>query len=108
MARDILCIAVDSSVDDITGSCICSLANGSLVRGWLTPRAGNLTDRLAKLENADAVAEELYLSVFTRAPTAEEKKDVGDFLAKHTKDRSAAIEELAWALLTSAEFRFNH
>jgi hypothetical protein len=84
------------------------LANGKLVRGWLTPRAGNLTDRLAKLDGADAVAEELYLSVFTRPPTAEEKKDVADILARHAKDRGAAIEELAWALLTSAEFRFNH
>jgi hypothetical protein len=84
------------------------LANGSVVRGWLAPRAGNLTDRLAKLENADALAEELYLSVFSRLPTAEEKKDVGGFLTKHAKDRGAAIQELAWALLTSAEFRFNH
>jgi hypothetical protein len=84
------------------------LANGSVVRGWLTPRAGNLTDRLAKLENADAVAEELYLSVFSRLPTAEEKKDVADYLTKHAKDRGPATQELAWALVTSAEFRFNH
>ena len=79
-----------------------------MVRGWLVPRPGNLTDRLAKLDNADALAEELYLSVFTRVPTAEEKKEAGDFLAKHAKDRSTAIQDFAWALLTSAEFRFNH
>ncbi len=84
------------------------LANGNVVRGWLTPRPGNLTDRLKKLDKADALADELYLSVFTRPPTAEETKDVADFLAKHANDRGAAIEELAWALLTSAEFRFNH
>ncbi len=84
------------------------LANGSVVRGWLAPRPGNLTDRLAKLDNADALAEELYLSVFTRLPTAEEKKEAGDFLAKHAKDRATAIQDFAWALLTSAEFRFNH
>jgi hypothetical protein len=84
------------------------LANGNIVRGWLKPRPGNLTDRLSKLQNADPLADELYLSVFTRPPTAEETKDVEQFLAKHVSDRGAAIEELAWALLTSAEFRFNH
>jgi hypothetical protein len=84
------------------------LANGNVVRGWLAPRPGNLTDRLRKLDHADALADELYLSVFSRLPTAEETKDIGDLLAKHSADRGAAIEELAWALLTSAEFRFNH
>ncbi len=84
------------------------LANGNVVRGWLAPRPGNLTDRLRKLDNADALADELYLSVFSRPPTAEETRDIGELLAKHANDRGAAIEELAWALLTSAEFRFNH
>jgi hypothetical protein len=84
------------------------LANGSVVRSWLTPRAGNLTDRLSKLDDPNALAEELYLSVFSRLPTAAEKKEASDFLAKHAKNRGPAIQELAWALLTSAEFRFNH
>jgi hypothetical protein len=84
------------------------LANGPTVRAWLAPRAGNLTDRLTALKTADAVAEELYLSVLTRMPTAEERKDVADYLASRPKDRPAALQEMAWALLASAEFRFNH
>jgi hypothetical protein len=84
------------------------LANGSIVRGWLAPRPGNLTDRLARLQSADALAEELYLSVLTRLPGAEERQDVADFLAARAKDRPAALQDLVWALLTSAEFRFNH
>ena len=84
------------------------LANGSVVRGWLAPRPGNLTDRLARLPSADALAEELYLSVLTRLPGADERKDVADFLAARARDRPAALQDLAWALLTSAEFRFNH
>ncbi|HTU18960.1 MAG TPA: DUF1549 domain-containing protein [Gemmataceae bacterium] len=84
------------------------LANGATVRGWLTPRAGNLIDRLGKLPNTDALAEELYLSVFTRLPSAEERKEVADFLASRAKDRTEALQDMAWALLASAEFRFNH
>lgn len=84
------------------------LANGPTVRGWLTPRSGNLIDRLGKLTNADALAEELYLSVFTRLPNAEERKEVADFLTSRSKNRAAALQDMVWALLASAEFRFNH
>jgi hypothetical protein len=82
------------------------LANGNLVRGWLAPRAGNLVDRLGKLTDSDAVAEELYLSVLTRRPIPEERRDVAEYLKKG--DRAAALQDLAWALIASAEFRFNH
>jgi hypothetical protein len=33
---------------------------------------------------------------------------VADFLAGRPGDRPAALQDLAWALLASAEFRFNH
>ncbi len=84
------------------------LSNGKVVRGWLAPRPGNLTDRLSQLKEADAVAEELYLSVLTRLPSDDERKEVADYLKGSATDRTAALEELAWALLASAEFRFNH
>jgi len=84
------------------------LANGPTVRGWLSPRPGNLIDRLSRLTNTDALAEELYLSVFTRLPTAEERKEVADFLAHRPQERAVALQDMAWALLASAEFRFNH
>lgn len=80
---------------------------GSAVRGLLTPRPGNLTDRLNKLTNPDAVAEELFAAVLSRRPTADERKDVADALKK-TTDRGKTINELVWALVASAEFRFNH
>lgn len=79
---------------------------GGTIRGMIAPRAGSLTDRLAKLTDADKLAEELFLSVYSRLPTADEKKDVADALK--TSDRTTAIQELVWALLASSEFRFNH
>jgi hypothetical protein len=84
------------------------LDNGALLRGWLTPRPGNLIDRLGKLAGVDAIADELYLSVLSRLPAPEERQEMSDFLARHQAERTAALQDLAWALLASAEFRFNH
>jgi hypothetical protein len=84
------------------------LSNGGQVRGWLAPAAGNLADRLLKLDQPDQVTEELYLSVLARRPEAEEQTEVAEYLGSRTADRAAALQELIWALLTSSEFRFNH
>jgi len=83
------------------------LNNGDLLRSWLAPRPASLTFRLAALKDADAIAEELYLSVLSRSPTKEERRETSEFLGSRT-DRTVAIQDLAWALLASAEFRFNH
>ncbi|MBL8799254.1 MAG: DUF1549 domain-containing protein [Planctomycetia bacterium] len=83
------------------------LSNGPLLRTWIAPRAGNLAERLGKLEKPEAIADELYLSVLTRRPTAEEITETADFL-KSRADRPVALQDLIWALLASAEFRFNH
>jgi hypothetical protein len=79
------------------------LANGPTVRSWLVSRPGSLLARLEKL-SGPALADELYLSVFTRLPDDEERKEVADFLARRPK----ALADLAWGLLASTEFRFNH
>ena len=84
------------------------LANGPLLRGWLAPRPGTLVGRLDRLTDVNALAEEAYLSVLTRRPTADERKELADYLKTPGKDRITALQEYAWALLTSVEFRFNH
>lgn len=95
---------------DITVDQALFLSNDPTVVGWLAPRPGNLTDRLSKqpADNPQAVADELYLSVLTRLPTTDESNETRDYLAPRTADRPAALQELVWALVTSAEFRFNH
>lgn len=82
--------------------------NGGEMRGWLSPSSGNLTDRLQKIEDSKTLAEELYLSILTRLPSEQETADVTSYLASQDKQKRDAVQELAWALLTSAEFRFQH
>ena len=86
------------------------LANDAAVQSLLSPNAQNLTARLAQLppENVAAIADELYISVLTRPPVEEEVREVEQYLADRGSDRPVALQELVWALVTSAEFRFNH
>jgi hypothetical protein len=79
------------------------LANGPTVRGWLASGAGSLTARLAKL-SGDALADELYLSIFSRLPDKDERKETAEFLAR----KQGTGADLALGLLASTEFRFNH
>jgi hypothetical protein len=81
--------------------------NGNTVENWLKPAGENLVGRLAKLDDAGEIAEDLYMSAFSRQPTAGEKRNVAAYLNDRS-DKSVALAELAWALLSSSEFRFNH
>ena len=84
------------------------LNNGTMVRSWLAPAADNLIARLGKLTEPRVLAEELYLSTLTRLPSNEEVIAVQQQLSAREKDRPAVVQELAWGLLTSVEFRFKH
>lgn len=84
------------------------LMNEQLVMHWLEPRDANLIDRLVGIGEPDAVADELYLSVLTRLPDDEERAIVVSYLSADDDRRTAALGELAWSLLTGAEFRLNH
>jgi hypothetical protein len=84
------------------------LMNDRLIQHWLKPHEGNLVDRLTKLESVEAVSREMYLTVLSRLPEEEEQAWMSDYLEKNEQRRTEALGDLAWALLNSAEFRFNH
>ncbi len=81
--------------------------NGSVLEAWLKPGPGNLITRLQEKTEAAATADEMYHAILNRPATADEQTAVADFLKDRT-DLVVALSELAWALLASAEFRFNH
>jgi hypothetical protein len=67
-----------------------------------------LAARLAKPgRTAEEVAEELFLTVLSRRPTADEQKLFRDHETK-AGSREKAAQELAWALLMTSEFSLNH
>lgn len=85
------------------------LKNGSLLRSWLSSRNGNLMDRLTRLKDDAQLVDELFLSILTRLPCPEERTEVTKMLqTTPVTQRQYTLSELAWSLLTSVEFRFNH
>jgi hypothetical protein len=83
------------------------LKHGGTIRNLIAQRPGSLLDRVMKLDDPSAVADELFISVLTRHPAPDERKDVVEAL-KAVPDRRAALAEIVWAMIASAEFRFNH
>ena len=59
--------------------------------------------------NDEACLETLYLSFFTRRPTADERDYFLPILAGTTGDeRGRRVEDIAWTLANAAEFSWNH
>ena len=68
---------------------------------------GHLPARLLAMENQAERLELLFQTVYARPASEEESERIADFL--DTRQNSmAAIQQVLWALLASAEFRFNH
>lgn len=84
------------------------LLNDKSVLGWLEPKPGNLLDRLGNVADNRKVADELYLTILTRLPHADETQEIVRYLEKSNDRRPQALRNLAWALLASTEFNVNH
>lgn len=83
-------------------------ANAGSINSWVAPAGNNVTARVIGQSDPRLAAEELYLGILTRMPTEDEVKDVTNYLSSRVSDRNVAAQELVWAVLNSAEFRFNH
>jgi hypothetical protein len=71
---------------------------------------GTLLERLVDVDDVALLAEEMYLSVLTRRPTAEELEEIRNSLTTTgtTQERRQVLAATIWGLLLSTEFRLNH
>ena len=84
------------------------LMNSPTIQGKLAHEGGNLARLVATCPDDSRLVEELYLTCFSRLPTAEEKSNLVKHLSAHAGQRRQAVEDLAWSMLNSLEFVFNH
>jgi Protein of unknown function (DUF1549)/Protein of unknown function (DUF1553) len=84
------------------------LDNSGDVRTLIRRRKGNLADEIASSkEDWEKRVDRLFLAVLTRPPSDRERAKFVEHLKSDDKKTDALIEEAIWALMNTAEFRFN-
>ena len=84
------------------------LLNAPSIQAKLSHQGGRIAKLTASRKETPALVEDLYLTFFSRFPTAEERQYAVDYLNEAPAGRRAAAEDLAWSLMNSLEFIFNH
>jgi hypothetical protein len=82
------------------------LMNAPEIERKLSHAGGALAKLEKRQKDDEKVIEELYLAFYARLPDLSERKMAG----KHLKEqaRRESVEDLAWGLVNSLEFLFNH
>jgi hypothetical protein len=83
------------------------LLNSPKVHGKITDAGGTVARLVKRKKDDGGLVEELYLTFYSRYPTAKEKATAVAFL-KDSDNRREAAEDLAWSMLNTLEFIFNH
>lgn len=91
---------------DVTLPQLLHLQNGDSIVNKLADGQGRLLRLLEKEADNNRVIDELFLTTFNRLPRGEEREAVTKSLVD--ADRREVFQDLAWALLNSKEFAFNH
>lgn len=101
---------IDPRVDGFQSSTTEALfmSNGSPAQQLVRAGGQNLAARLGELTDPGQVINLAVWTTLGRAPDAEEQQYLLQWLAQRAADSKAASRDLIWALLTCAEFRFNH
>lgn len=48
------------------------------------------------------------MAILSRPASEQEKQEIASYLESRKEDRNVALGELAWGMISSLEFRFNH
>ncbi|HVX16343.1 MAG TPA: DUF1549 domain-containing protein [Pirellulales bacterium] len=81
--------------------------NSPRIEEKLAHESGRIKRLVAQNADASELVDELYLTFFSRFPEPEERQ-LGIEHVVGASDRRQAAEDLAWSMLNSLEFVFNH
>jgi hypothetical protein len=82
--------------------------NNEALQKSLLEGAGNLTERMKQEPDLTKRAELAVRTVFSRPARSEELQALVGYMQRRLDRPAEASQQVVWALLTSAEFRFNH
>jgi hypothetical protein len=86
------------------------LSNNSALNQFITDSQdrSHLIPQVLQLDSSEARTDRLFQTVFSRSPTIEERPAIINYLGNDPAKHSKRLQQIAWSMLTSAEFRFNH
>jgi hypothetical protein len=94
-------------VAEATVGQVLHVLNSPEIQEKLSHAGGRIATLERQFSQNDMLVDELYLTFFNRRPSADERATAIDYL-KRNKNRQIACEDLAWSMLNSLEFLFNH
>tara|TARA_R110002073_G_scaffold328728_1_gene510331 strand:- start:1627 stop:4113 length:2487 start_codon:yes stop_codon:yes gene_type:complete len=104
--REITCECERSSEQSMVQ--VLHLSNGET----LNPKLQQANNRIAKLiaegKTPSEMIETLFLAALSRPPSLEERERLLKVVGEYGDDLSTAMQDVAWSMLTSTEFTFNH
>ena len=93
--------------DAASVSQVLHMLNSPQIHAKLEDDSGHLARLVESQPDLGKLADELYLAFYSRLPNGEERETIVAFLQK-SPDRRKAVEDVAWSLMNTVEFLFNH
>jgi hypothetical protein len=84
------------------------LMNSPTVQQKLEHTGGRIAELVRAHSDDGKLVDEMYLTFFTRYPTDAERQAAVAYLKRPNTSRLDAAQDLAWSLLNTLEFTFNH
>jgi hypothetical protein len=95
--------------DEASIAQVLNLMNSPQIDAKLAHESGAVARLVRSVSDDDQLVEELYLTFFARTPDDAERSRARSHLEKAgAGKRRAAAEDLAWSMMNSLEFVFNH
>ncbi len=84
------------------------LSNGETLNPKLADEGNLIAKRMSEGVDDAAIISQLFVAALSRPPTDDELKNLLSVVAEYGEDRATALQDVAWSILTSTEFTFNH
>jgi hypothetical protein len=102
--------SLDPRTSDFQSSAVEALfmSNNGVTQELVAAKDDNVAARLISIQDTRKLVTTGIRTVFSREPRDDELNRLTAWFDQQHSDRSKTAEQLLWAFVTSAEFRFNH
>lgn len=84
------------------------LSNGDTLNPKLADKENRIAQLISTEAEDDSIIRQLFEAALSREPNEDELEQLLLILSEYGEDRSTGLQDVAWSILTSTEFTFNH